>query len=94
MSLLCLALVLLLFVGRLLQLQGVDAPAYAEQAADVRTHSVTLPAERGAITDDHGVVLATSVEAYDITADQTEIEDPATRSRPSWHPCSGSASPP
>jgi cell division protein FtsI (penicillin-binding protein 3) len=76
MSLLCLALVLLLFVGRLLQLQGVDAPAYAERAADVRTHSVTLPAERGAITDDHGVVLATSVEAYDITADQTEIDDP------------------
>jgi cell division protein FtsI (penicillin-binding protein 3) len=76
-SLLCLALVLSLFFGRLLQLQGVDAPAYAEAANQLRTHSIEIPAQRGSITDDHGVVLATTVVAFDITADQTEIKDPA-----------------
>jgi cell division protein FtsI (penicillin-binding protein 3) len=76
--LLCLAVVLTVYVGRLLQVQGVDAPVYAQQASNVRTHSVTLPAERGTITDVHGVVLATSVEAYDITADQTLVIDAAS----------------
>jgi cell division protein FtsI (penicillin-binding protein 3) len=66
---LALALVLGVFVVRLLQLQVVDAPAYAAKAAVNRYVQVPLPADRGAITDRHGVDLATTVDAYDITAD-------------------------
>ncbi|MFD3488099.1 peptidoglycan D,D-transpeptidase FtsI family protein [Streptomyces sp. NPDC058665] len=64
-----LTLVMLVFVGRLLQVQAVDASAYTAKAEKNRFTSVTLAAERGEITDRAGVALATSVDAHDITAD-------------------------
>ncbi|MDJ0461313.1 penicillin-binding protein 2 [Streptomyces sp. H27-C3] len=64
-----LTLVMLAFVVRLLQVQAVDASAYAAKAEKNRYSSSTLAAERGEITDRDGVALATSVDAYDITAD-------------------------
>ncbi|MDT0452845.1 peptidoglycan D,D-transpeptidase FtsI family protein [Streptomyces hesseae] len=63
-----LTLVLLVFTVRLLQVQAVDASAYAARANVNRYIPVTLAAERGAITDRTGVDLATTVDAYDITA--------------------------
>ncbi|MGW2185770.1 peptidoglycan D,D-transpeptidase FtsI family protein [Streptomyces sp. NPDC001719] len=63
-----LTLVLLAFTVRLLQVQAVDASAYAARANVNRYIPVTLAAERGAITDRTGVDLATTVDAYDITA--------------------------
>jgi cell division protein FtsI (penicillin-binding protein 3) len=62
---------MLAFVVRLLQVQAVDASAYAAKAEKNRYQDVTLAAERGEITDRAGVALATSVDAYDITADPT-----------------------
>jgi cell division protein FtsI (penicillin-binding protein 3) len=62
---------MLAFVVRLLQVQAVDASAYAAKAEKNRYQDVTLAAERGQITDRGGVALATSVDAYDITADPT-----------------------
>ncbi|MFE3764946.1 peptidoglycan D,D-transpeptidase FtsI family protein [Streptomyces sp. NPDC059104] len=64
-----LTLVMLAFVVRLLQVQAVDASAYSAKATENRFASYTLAAERGEITDRKGVALATSVDAYDITAD-------------------------
>ncbi|MFK4689375.1 peptidoglycan D,D-transpeptidase FtsI family protein [Streptomyces pristinaespiralis] len=64
-----LTLVMLAFVVRLLQVQAVDASAYAAKAEKNRYLSRKLAAERGEITDRAGVALATSVDAYDITAD-------------------------
>ncbi|GHH74234.1 cell division protein [Streptomyces sulfonofaciens] len=64
-------LVMLVFVGRLFQVQGVDASAYAAKAERNRYTSQPLTAERGAISDRNGVELAISVDAYDITADPT-----------------------
>lgn len=64
-----LTVVLLVFVGRLLQVQAVDASAYATKAAGNRYMTVTLSAERGTLTDRNGVALATTVDAYDIIAD-------------------------
>ncbi|CAG7632508.1 penicillin-binding protein 2 [Streptomyces bryophytorum] len=66
---LALTVVMGVFVVRLLQVQAVDASAYASKAAVNRwvTHDVT--ADRGTITDRSGVALATTVDAYDITAD-------------------------
>ncbi|MDH2394082.1 penicillin-binding protein 2, partial [Streptomyces sp. HNM0663] len=64
-----LTLVMLAFTARLLQVQAVDAGAYAAKAEKNRYLSHTLAAERGEITDRSGVSLATSVDAHDITAD-------------------------
>ncbi|MEO3978873.1 penicillin-binding protein 2 [Streptomyces sp. CAU 1734] len=60
---------MLVFVVRLLQVQAVDAGAYTAKAEKHRYMSVELAAERGEITDRAGIALATSVDAYDITAD-------------------------
>ena len=68
---LALTLVLIAFVVRLLQVQAVDASAYAAKAAQNRYVDYVLAAERGEITDRSGVALATSVDAYTITADPT-----------------------
>ncbi|MFJ7154771.1 peptidoglycan D,D-transpeptidase FtsI family protein [Streptomyces sp. NPDC101118] len=64
-----LTLVMVAFVVRLLQVQAVDAAEYSAQAQKNRYASYTLAAERGRITDRKGIALATSVDAYDITAD-------------------------
>lgn len=79
---LALALVLVAFIARLLQLQVVDAPAFAAKAAVNRYVQVPLPADRGTITDRHGTDLAATVDAYDITADpllftpeQSDVKD-------------------
>lgn len=66
-----LTLVLLAFAVRLLQVQAVDASAYAARAEQNRYVVHTLAAARGGITDRNGVALAISEDAYDITADPT-----------------------
>ncbi len=68
---LALTLVLVAFVVRLLQVQAVDASTYAAKAEQNRYVGQVLAAERGEITDRAGVALATSEDAYDITADPT-----------------------
>lgn len=60
---------MLAFVARLLQVQAVDASAYAAKAEKNRYAEYTVAAERGEITDRKGVALATSVDAHNITAD-------------------------
>lgn len=70
------AMVMSVFAGRLLQLQGVEAAAYAATAEAERLRTVTIPATRGAITDSNGIALATTVDAVNVTADQTQIADP------------------
>ncbi|MGK5501442.1 peptidoglycan D,D-transpeptidase FtsI family protein [Streptomyces sp. URMC 125] len=77
-----LTLVMLVFTVRLLQVQAVDASTYAGKAHVNRYITVPLAAERGTVTDRDGVALATTVDAYDITADpylftpeQTEVPD-------------------
>ncbi len=59
-----------LFGGRLVQLQGIEASAYAQAAAGERVRTVDLPASRGEILDRNGVALAQSVDAYDVVVDQ------------------------
>ncbi|MFG2140665.1 peptidoglycan D,D-transpeptidase FtsI family protein [Streptomyces sp. NPDC048650] len=83
---LALTLVLLVFVVRLFQVQAVDSGAFAAKANENRYVPVKLAAERGAITDRGGVALASTVDAYDITADpsllapdKTKIDDAPQR---------------
>ena len=68
--------VLTIFAGRLVELQAFRGDALAAAAVDQRTRTVTVLADRGAITDSSGVPLAITVEARHLTADQTLIADP------------------
>jgi len=70
-------IVLSIFGLRLFQLQALDAPQLAAAAAEKRTRTLILPAQRGEITDRKGAPLAITVDARDITVDQTMVLDPA-----------------
>ncbi len=72
---------LLLFAvigGRLVELQLVDASSYAQDGLENRLRDLKILAPRGAILDRNGNVLAHSVEAREIYADPTMIEDATT----------------
>ncbi len=69
-------MVLSIFAIRLVDLQAVRGDALASEALDQRLRTVKLPALRGAILDSEGEPLALTLEARNITADQTLIEDP------------------
>lgn len=76
------ALVLLLLVVtafglRLVQLQGLDAPAYASAAAKQRARTLVLPALRGQILDASGNPLAVTVDGRAVYADPRQVLDPA-----------------
>lgn len=68
-SLSVVAVVLVVLTGRLVQLQGVDAAAYASRAEQQRIRHTDLPATRGTIVDRAGNVLARTVEADTVFAD-------------------------
>jgi cell division protein FtsI (penicillin-binding protein 3) len=73
--------VLLVIAGRLAQLQGFQASAYAEQAERQRLRTIPLTAVRGTITDRHGATLAQDVEARAVYADPAGVADPARLAR-------------
>ena len=60
--------VLTLFVIRLVDIQLVQAVELTKQADVIQSRSVTSYATRGSIVDSNGVVLADSVDRFDITA--------------------------
>ncbi|MDO5499084.1 MAG: hypothetical protein Q4F67_05305, partial [Propionibacteriaceae bacterium] len=62
--------------GRLVQIQGLDASAYASEASKQLTRSAPIAATRGTITDRDGTVLAVTSPAVMITADPTLINNP------------------
>ncbi|MEV4628367.1 penicillin-binding transpeptidase domain-containing protein [Micromonospora sp. NPDC049523] len=73
-----LALALFATIGiRLIVLQVVQTPAYAEGGVTDRLRPVILAAPRGAIYDRSGAVLAHSVEARYVYADPSLVTDPA-----------------
>lgn len=72
-SMACIALLCGLLV-RLGYVQLVDNEPLAEAARKLRTTTVELVAERGAITDRNGVAIAESVTRYKVFADQLLLE--------------------
>ncbi|WP_185994890.1 peptidoglycan D,D-transpeptidase FtsI family protein [Nocardioides campestrisoli] len=71
------AMVLSLFGGRLIQLQGIDPRSYAEMAAAEGVEDVVLPASRGEILDRNGEPLAGSVAGRMVVADPDMTHDDA-----------------
>ncbi|HUW77144.1 MAG TPA: penicillin-binding protein 2 [Candidatus Nanopelagicaceae bacterium] len=69
------------FAARLVQVQGFQSAEYAARASKELLNSAVLPATRGEITDVNGVVLARSVDAINVTADQTLVTDPAAAAK-------------
>lgn len=68
--------IMIVFAGRLVYVQGIAGPALAEEALNLRKRSEEIIyAPRGEIFDSKGTVLATTVETYDIRANQTQIPD-------------------
>jgi cell division protein FtsI (penicillin-binding protein 3) len=70
-----LILVVVAFGLRLVQLQAIDAPAYAAAANAQRARTIVLPAERGSITDASGHPLAMTVDGRAVYADPKNVVD-------------------
>ncbi len=67
----------LLFVcGRLVYLQVVQGPTFAQEAAQRRQNELVLQARRGTIYDRNGNVLAMSEECYDVYGNPQQTHDP------------------
>jgi cell division protein FtsI (penicillin-binding protein 3) len=77
MALVFLVLVVVAFGLRLIQLQGLDATAYATAAAKQRARTIVLAAERGSILDASGNPLAMTVDGRAVYADPRQVLDPA-----------------
>jgi cell division protein FtsI (penicillin-binding protein 3) len=69
-------LVFVVYASRLVQIQGVQAPVLAQDATQGRIRTVIIPASRGEITDRNGVPLATTIDAVNVTSDQTLVHNP------------------
>lgn len=67
------ALLLTVFSGRLIWLQGFEGDAIAAEALSKRLTTAQILASRGQITDSEGEVLATSVDRFDIAVNQKQI---------------------
>lgn len=65
------AILVTLFIGRLVEVQAFDAQAYAASAAEQTRRSLPLLPDRGAITDRNGQYLAQTEPAVAVTADPT-----------------------
>jgi cell division protein FtsI (penicillin-binding protein 3) len=68
--------VMIAYTARLTQLQVVQGESLQQQGFNQRLTTVVLPAVRGAITDSEGQPLAVSIDAVNVTADQTLVTDP------------------
>lgn len=64
---------LVVLAGRLVWVQGVAGPALAAESLSGRMTTVAIPADRGDIVDRNGVVLATSLERYNIVVNQRQL---------------------
>jgi cell division protein FtsI (penicillin-binding protein 3) len=72
---------LVLVVGRLAVLQGVDGAAYANAAEQDRLRTYPIAALRGAVLDRDGNPFAYTVEASRVVADPTVVTHPARTAR-------------
>ncbi|GAB3567514.1 peptidoglycan D,D-transpeptidase FtsI family protein [Spelaeicoccus albus] len=65
--------VMLVLAGRIVQIQGLDAPTLAAAALKQRLSTQTLHAGRGDILTSDGTALAQNVTRYTLVVDQTQV---------------------
>ncbi|WP_084127088.1 penicillin-binding protein 2 [Demequina sp. NBRC 110054] len=65
--------ILLVFIGRLVMVQAVNAEELSDEALATRLTTTSVSTERADIVDRNGTVLATSVQKYHVYVDQTEL---------------------
>src|SRR3954466_1207991 len=80
-GLVALVVLLVVVVGRLALLQGVDGAAYANAAQQDRLRTYPIAALRGEILDRSGNPLAYTVDASRVVADPTVVKKPASTAR-------------
>ncbi len=73
-ALMAMAVVLSLFAGRLVQLQGLNSKTFQAKAAEQRVRPEVLPAKRGSILDVNGNELAVTADAREIYLDPKEVK--------------------
>jgi cell division protein FtsI/penicillin-binding protein 2 len=78
-ALVCLgfAAIFSIFSFRLVYVQMIKHDEYAELAAEKHVHKQIIYAERGAILDTNGEVLANNVPVHTVVADATRLNNPA-----------------
>jgi len=76
-GLILLVTLLVVVVGRLAVVQGVDGAAYANAASQDRLRTFPIEAIRGEVRDRDGRPFAYTVDASRVTADPTVVDDPA-----------------
>jgi cell division protein FtsI (penicillin-binding protein 3) len=74
------AVVLSLFAGRLVQMQGLDWSRYRMQSAQQLTKTLPIPTVRGSITTSDHTVLAMTVQTDEVAADPAQMPGLATKS--------------
>src|SRR6185437_6559625 len=74
-TLLAITIVLTLFAGRLVQLQGMESAHYKQLASKEQLQKITVPAVRGKIYGSDGQILAMTLEQYTIAWDPTQIKN-------------------
>lgn len=67
--------VMLVLAGRIVQIQGLDAPTLAAAALKQRLSTDVLHASRGEIYTSDGVALAQNVTRYTLVVDQTQVTE-------------------
>jgi penicillin-binding protein 2 len=72
-----LAGLLLLFIGRLYQLQIVEGPSFVLAADDNRFDTVSIPAPRGVIYDRNGYQLVRNIPIYNVVVTPAQLPDSA-----------------
>jgi cell division protein FtsI (penicillin-binding protein 3) len=72
-TLLAITIVLTLFAGRLIQIQGMESGYYKTAANAEKLATLTLPSQRGAIYGSNGQILAMSIETYLVWSDPSLI---------------------
>jgi cell division protein FtsI (penicillin-binding protein 3) len=72
-TLLAIAVVMTLFAGRLVQLQGMESGYYKKLANKQKLSAISLAALRGTIYGADGQILAMTTETYTIWSDPTQI---------------------
>jgi penicillin-binding protein 2 len=72
-----LGVLVVVFIGRLYQLQVLEGPSYTEAADDNRFATVSIPAPRGVIYDRNDVQLVRNVPIYNVVVTPAELPDSA-----------------